>query len=100
MEPLLVERLMGLFCREEKKSIFKNKKNHFFSFISIQLNVVDYSKIVGSSELKETLTMLSQKHAVKNFTHDEFLTFYINAYNVLAVDTIVRHQCEGKKLLN
>jgi len=61
----------------------------------IQLNVVDYSKIVGSSELKETLTMLSQKHAVKNFTHDEFLTFYINAYNVLAVDTIVRHQCEA-----
>jgi hypothetical protein len=59
--------------------------------------MVDYSKVSGSSELKDTLAMLAQPWPVKNFTHNEFLAFYINTYNVLAVDTIVRNQCEGEE---
>jgi hypothetical protein len=50
---------------------------------------------VCSSLFASSIQFIGQSFAVNNFSKNEFLSFYINAYNILAAKVIVNHQCEG-----
>ena len=44
--------------------------------------------------LSSSLAFVAQSFAVRNFSAAEFLCFHINAYNLLAANMVVQHQCE------
>jgi len=58
----------------------------------IELNLVDYKALGNDSRWQQTLTALNHADDSSFTNPKEKISFWINAYNILAVKTVVEHQ--------
>eukprot|EP01130_Rhizamoeba_saxonica_P010213 TRINITY_DN4184_c0_g1_i1.p1 TRINITY_DN4184_c0_g1~~TRINITY_DN4184_c0_g1_i1.p1 ORF type:complete len:361 (-),score=71.50 TRINITY_DN4184_c0_g1_i1:40-1122(-) len=58
----------------------------------IKLNTVDYAAVVNDTDFQHFGCQLENTD-LKDFTYNEWYAFYINAYNYLAIYSILEHPC-------
>ena len=54
----------------------------------------DERVVAHSALFTASVAQVARSYDLNNFTHEEFLSFYINTYNILAVKMIIDHPCE------
>jgi len=59
------------------------------------LNVLDYSAIYSNVDLFIVVLCQFKNSNISNFTRTEYYAFWINAYNVLSVNTVLRYPCQS-----
>jgi hypothetical protein len=60
----------------------------------VPLTSVNYPAVANSSLVNASVAALDGAFNVSAFSHAEFLAFFVNAYNILAVRTILEHPCQ------
>jgi len=74
-------------------SVLKNSVNVNGSMEGIQINTVNYGKVANDYNFFYFLCQLKNSNT-QNFTEEQYYAFWINAYNAIAVYTIVSNACE------
>lgn len=57
----------------------------------VSLTLVDYPSIKNNNSLDKAYKEISEFNLDRLMTHEEKLAFYINAYNILALKTVIDH---------